>query len=100
MSPQAGAGPGNVDAPLPANSKLTLGHGGGGVPPWIFRLREGDKKDVGFFKLFLSTVHADFSSILQESPFKTDRPRAGEKAQLLVHEFWATQLVTVIQVDS
>jgi hypothetical protein len=98
MPPQAGAGPG--DAPLLANSKLTLGYGGGGVPPWIFRLRKGDKKDVGFFKLFLSTVHADFSSILQESPFETYTPRAGERAKVPVHEFWATQLVTVIQVNS
>lgn len=100
MPPQAGAGLGNVDAPLPKQSKLTLGYGGGGVPPWKFSLREGDEKDIGFFKLFLSTVHTDFSSILQGSPFKPDKPRAGAKAKLPVPEFWATQLVTVIQVDS
>lgn len=99
MSP-FGTGLGTVDAPLLPKSALTLGYGDGGVSPWQFMLRDGDKKDIGFFKLFFSTSPGDFSSILQESPFISGQSRAGEKAKIGVSKIWGTKLVTIIQVDS
>lgn len=98
-----GAGSGKVDVPLPPHSRLPLGYGGGGVPPWQFALREGEKKDIGFFKLFLSTCPTNFSSILQESPFDSGMSRFGRTVaigDLDPPQLWAAQLVTVVQVDS
>jgi hypothetical protein len=103
-TPPFGAGAGRlttaVDAPLPAKSHLTVGYGEGGVSPWQFLLRDGEDTDVGFFKLFLTTSPADFSSIAQESPFETSISRYGKvaSAQLPGTEQWGSQLSTVIQV--
>ena len=65
--------------------------------------REGDKKDIGFFKVFLSTRPAHFSSILQQSPFEIGMSRAGKLAapdSPNVEILWGTKLATMIQVDS
>jgi hypothetical protein len=65
--------------------------------------REGDKKDIGFFRLFLSTRPAHFSSILQQSPFDIGMLRAGKVGvpDTPVEEIlWGAKLVTIIQVDS
>ena len=101
-SPPFGAGVGltaTVDVPLPPKSQLTIGYGDGGVQPWQFLLREGETKDVGFFKLFLATSPADFSSIAQESPFEQGISRHGGPAapQRPRVERWGSQLSTVIQ---
>lgn len=106
-TPPFGAGPGRlttkVDVPLLPKGMLALGYGNGGVPPWQFLFREGEKKDIGFFKLFLSTRPTHFSSILQQSPFESSMSRTG-KLQAVPdghdEEWWATKLVTIIQVDS
>lgn len=81
---------------------LTIGYGDGGVAPWQFMFRQGDNKDLGFFKLFLCTHPAHFSSILQESPFETSNFRAGKPVVAVapLTERWATKLVTIIQVDA
>ncbi|KAF8809408.1 hypothetical protein BYT27DRAFT_7187712 [Phlegmacium glaucopus] len=106
-TPPFGAGPSHLttklDAPLPPKSMLTIGYGNGGANPWQFMFREGDKKDIGFFKLFLSTCPSSFSSILQQSPFELeiDMPRGGESVVPDAPAAkWATKLATVIQVDS
>jgi len=104
-APPLGAGAGkwttNVNAPLSPKSHLTVGYGDGGVAPWQFLLRDGEDKDVGFFKLFLTTSPADLSSIPQDSPFmassfsrygKTATPERPET------ELWGSQLSTVIQL--
>jgi hypothetical protein len=90
-----------VNAPLSPKSHLTIGYGDGGVSPWQFLLRDGEDKDVGFFKLFVTTSPADFASIPQESPFMAssfsrhvitatpERPEA---------ELWGSQLSTVVQL--
>jgi len=80
---------------------LGVGYGDGGVDPWQFTLPDGAKKDVGFFKLFLSTRPAFFESILQESPFAGYQGRGGRPTapQLVDEETWGSQLVTVIQVE-
>ncbi|TFK31705.1 hypothetical protein BDQ12DRAFT_701476 [Crucibulum laeve] len=91
-----------VDAPLPPKSELTIGYGAGGVAPWQFHLREGDTKDLGFFKLFLTTSPTSFSSITQESPFdvrgvsrhgKVAKPKGLDSVQ------WGTKLSTIIQIE-
>ncbi|KAF8153270.1 caspase domain-containing protein [Crassisporium funariophilum] len=104
-TPPFGAGMGRlttkVDAPLPPRSLLSVGYGDGGVPPWQFLLHPGDTKDIGFFKLFLSTRPAYFSSILQESPFEISSFRGGKPtpASLPDEERWAAKLVTIIQLE-
>jgi len=105
-TPPFGAGKGrlttDVDAPLPPRGSLAIGYGDGGVSPWQFLLRDGEDMDVGFFKLFVTTSPADFSSVPQESPFEENmnvsrlgRPKA---AQLLSTEKWGAMLSTVVQV--
>ena len=89
-----------ADPPLLPGSMLTVGYGDSSVHPWQFNLNDRDKKDVGFFKLFLSTIPADLSCIPQESPF--EKARALADLQDNAHyasKLWATQLVTVIQVE-
>ncbi|KAF8056952.1 caspase domain-containing protein, partial [Lyophyllum atratum] len=103
-TPPFGAGQGRltteVDAPLPPRGYLSIGYGDGGFSPWQFLLREGEDVDVGFFKLFLSTSPADFSSIPQESPFEENVSRLGrlKAAQLPDAERWGAMLSTVVQV--
>jgi hypothetical protein len=90
-----------VDAPLPPKSQLTIGYGDGGASPWQLLLRDGEDKDVGFFKLFLTTSPADFSSISQDSPFNI---RSFSRHAKLVAkerpetELWGSQLSTVVQL--
>ncbi|KAH9474850.1 hypothetical protein JR316_0013318 [Psilocybe cubensis] len=92
-----------VDAPLPARLALAIGHGDGGATPWSFLLPPGVKKDLGFFRLFLSTRPASFESILQEeSPFSGILSRSMQ-SQVVQDDFleddgWSVQTVTMIQV--
>ncbi|KAF5384355.1 hypothetical protein D9615_003158 [Tricholomella constricta] len=103
-TPPFGAGQGrlttDVDAPLPPRGSLAIGYGDGGVSPWQFLLRDGEDIDVGFFKLFLTTSPADFSSVTQESPFEENISRLGrpKAAQLPEAERWGAMLSTVVQV--
>jgi len=104
-SPPLGAGAGRltaVDAPLPPRSELTIGYGDGGASPWQFLLRDGEDKDVGFFKLFLTTSPADLSSIPQDSPFRfahgTSRHVKPAPPQKPDSELWGSRLSTVIQL--
>ena len=67
-------------------------------------LKAGEKKDIGFFKLFLCSRATDFSSILQSSPFEIEEDAMWRRGRLAVSdnndvELWATKLATVIQVD-
>ncbi|KAF8875221.1 hypothetical protein CPB84DRAFT_1796785 [Gymnopilus junonius] len=103
--PPFGAGAGGlttrVDAPLPPNSKLAIGYGDGGAIPWQFVIPDGESKDLGFFRLFLSTRPAYFESILQEmSPFYNGRSRSANltSPELPDLEAWAVQTATVVQV--
>ncbi|KAG8757633.1 hypothetical protein FRC11_004403, partial [Ceratobasidium sp. 423] len=60
-------GAGHVDAPLEANGELTIGYGNDDMisGPLSFR----PAPDVGYFKLFLTTLPGDFDSMTQPSPF-------------------------------
>ncbi|KAI0309849.1 caspase domain-containing protein [Amylostereum chailletii] len=86
---------GKVYATLPAGGSLTIGYGSGGAPPHCFFLRPGQKVDVGFLKLFLTTEYVDLSNIPQVSPFDPNRPTA--RATLRKPALWSSSLVTVVQ---
>ena len=90
-----------VDSPLPRKSKLTLGYGDGGVEPWQFTIPDGETKDVGCFKLFLTTRPASFESLIQDSPFEEPDEdkmfRKGEITDPPKGLTWGTQLVTILQ---
>ncbi|KAF8725310.1 Caspase domain, partial [Rhizoctonia solani] len=60
-------GNGYVDAPLEANGELTIGYGNDDMisGPISFQ----PETDVGYFKLFLTTVPGDFDLMAQLSPF-------------------------------
>ena len=89
-----------VDAPLPPKSTLAIGYSDGGVSPWQFLLRKGDDKDVGFFKIFLTSSPADLSSITQESPFVENNipSRAGRSSLPKFPDVWGSKLSTIIQL--
>ncbi|PVF91863.1 hypothetical protein CPB86DRAFT_820144 [Serendipita vermifera] len=89
---------GRVDAPLPPKGPdgiFTIGYGSGGIPPLLYTLREGQSLDVGFLKLFLSTEPAQLSSIVQPSPFTTDRMAAFKRPK--VSGCWHTVLIPLVQ---
>jgi len=88
-----------LDIPLPKNGgSLTIGYGTGGAPAQTFYLRTGQKLDVGFLKIFLSTVPVDLSTIPQSSPF--ERARSIEQFTKTEEETWGTMLIPVLQHPS
>ncbi|KAJ2912759.1 hypothetical protein MD484_g7651, partial [Candolleomyces efflorescens] len=107
------AGGGHVDAPLLPGSKLTLGYGNGGATPWEFAFSDARTKDIGFFKLFLSSSPADFRSLARKkTPFEQEEgqrhgeelDREAKEAERLKHELddrsqiWGVKMATVIQI--
>lgn len=88
-----------VDAPLPPKSKLTIGHGEGGGDPWSFTLPPKVKRDLGFFRLFVSTRPASFEVILQEMPPFEGGPLRAPKRRLPLEE-WSVKTFTLIQNDT
>ncbi|CCM05961.1 uncharacterized protein FIBRA_08200 [Fibroporia radiculosa] len=86
---------GIVDAPLRKQSSLTIGYGDSGSIPREYFLRDGQKLDVGFLKLFLSTEYVDWSHISQPSPF--DNTRASKQAPVNYPMIWDTIVVPIIQ---
>ncbi|KAJ2934554.1 hypothetical protein H1R20_g2524, partial [Candolleomyces eurysporus] len=114
VMPAKGAGRGLVDAPLLPGSKLTLGYGNGGATPWEFVFTDERSKDVGFFKLFLSSSPANFACLTRrKTPFEEDPAghRLGEELDKELKEAtalettldisterWGIKLATVIQI--
>ncbi|TDL18811.1 hypothetical protein BD410DRAFT_842529 [Rickenella mellea] len=86
-----------VDPPLLPNSNFAIGFGNDGAPPYGFFLPEGEKKDIGFFKLYLTTSPTDLSSISQQSAFETGR--GFHELTQDCPDVWGTQLVTVFIRD-
>ncbi|KAF9445416.1 hypothetical protein P691DRAFT_675656, partial [Macrolepiota fuliginosa MF-IS2] len=94
-----------TDAPLPANSEFRIGYcGDGGVDPWEFMLREGESKDVGFFKLFVTTAPVSLKNIEQECPYgdapvkragRVSAPLSGPRLEVL--GVWDVLVKTVVQ---
>ncbi|KAI0026559.1 hypothetical protein K488DRAFT_75255 [Vararia minispora EC-137] len=62
-----------VDAPVPGRRSdkephpVPVNFGNSGNQPLMFRLYEGQRLDVGFLRIFVSTRYADLSSIVQGS---------------------------------
>ncbi|KAG6914882.1 hypothetical protein DXG01_014761 [Tephrocybe rancida] len=86
-----------VDFPLPANRSLTIGFGDGGWLPRTYFLRENQKVDVGFLRLYLSTNYVDYSGIAQQTPFlaggRGDQPVVSETRRNL----WDALTIPIIQ---
>ncbi|KAJ3517701.1 hypothetical protein NLJ89_g335 [Agrocybe chaxingu] len=101
-----------VNPPLLPHSWLTIGHGASSVWPWGFLLQENVKKDLGFFRVFLSTHPTpSFFSMKQTSPFPaSDIERGGGKREPRLASYrgpsgapierCGSRLVTIVQVDS
>ncbi|KAJ7455413.1 caspase domain-containing protein, partial [Mycena latifolia] len=64
------------DIVLRGNATFSIGRGDGGRPI-SFSLPTGRDVDIGFFKLFVTTVPVDFFSLLQDSPFSGGAPMLG-----------------------
>lgn len=66
-------------------------------------LREGETKDVGFFKLFVTTAPVNLGSIAQECPYYATGTRAGQVSVLPSGgphvEVWDTVVKTVLQLE-
>lgn len=93
---------GFIDAPLQPKSTLTLGYGDSTASPFEFLLRPGEDVDMGFMKLFVATSPADFSSLLQGSPFDLERDQTRESrefkdAPAVSADLWGTKVYTIIQ---
>ncbi|RXW16987.1 hypothetical protein EST38_g8865 [Candolleomyces aberdarensis] len=114
VMPAVGAGRGPVDASLLSGSKFTLGYGNGGATPWEFVFMDDRPKDIGFFKLYLSSSPANFACLTRrKTPFEYDPEghRLGEELDKEVKEAtaletaldgdterWGVKLATVIQI--
>jgi len=83
-----------LEAPLKEMSHLTIGYGSVGQVPQVFVLPPGQNVEVGFLKLFLTTVPVDYSNIPQCSPF--DLHRGPQRAQLKTFQTWDTINVVVV----
>ncbi|EIM79949.1 uncharacterized protein STEHIDRAFT_116150 [Stereum hirsutum FP-91666 SS1] len=65
---------GHVDHCVLAQDSLTIGYAqGGSGDPRGYRVRQGQKVEVGYLKLFVSTQWVDYSGIAQTSPFNGGR---------------------------
>lgn len=86
-----------LDAALPAHSRLGVGYGNSGTYPMRFSIPDGQKEDVGFFRLFLSTTPGNFQSIEQLSPFEGRRGAQPSYAERAEAEMWMAKTATVVQ---
>lgn len=69
-------------------------------------LREGESKDIGFFKLFATTAPVSLGSIAQECPYygSTSQSRAGQPSahpsvSKPAVEVWDTIVKTILQFE-
>ncbi|KAG6919900.1 hypothetical protein DXG01_015608 [Tephrocybe rancida] len=63
---------------IPAHKSLYIGYGDSERNPISYFLPEGQNVDVGFVKLYVSTKHVDYSTILQRSSFVHQRGSSGD----------------------
>ncbi|TDL18810.1 hypothetical protein BD410DRAFT_792791 [Rickenella mellea] len=88
----------NLDAPLLPNAKFTIGYGDGGALPWAFYLPDGQNKDIGFLKLYVTESPSDFSNIIQRSPFDDANLRQYYMAgSTLPPDICSTKTITIFQ---
>jgi hypothetical protein len=94
--------------PLAPKSKFSIGHGtNDGLNPWSFYIRPNESKDVGFFKLFLTTTPTNLDCIVQDSAFASQTTTRGEsqgeqEGPVDESEFekvvWDEMVMTVVQL--
>ncbi|TDL22051.1 hypothetical protein BD410DRAFT_840169 [Rickenella mellea] len=99
--PPVGIGGGrNLDAPLSPNAKFPIGYGDGGALPWAFHLPNGENKDIGFLKLYVTDSPSDFANISQGSPFDDADARQLEypiASAMIPSNIFSTKTVTILQ---
>jgi hypothetical protein len=78
FEPRAAHDMATIDPPLLTGGRPTpLNFGNGSGDPIQFKLFEGQKSDVGFLRILVSTDYADLSDIAQEAPAQ---PETGSRA--------------------
>ncbi|KZV68253.1 hypothetical protein PENSPDRAFT_687430 [Peniophora sp. CONT] len=86
-----------VSASLERGQTINIGHGRanrGAAQRYV--LHEGQERDVGFLKLYVSTQYSNFAGIEQPSPFKPDTRYPVPVTPPRVST-WDTSLVAMIQ---
>lgn len=87
-----------VDAALPPRSRLAVGYGNSISEPWQFVIPKGQDKDIGYFRLFLSSRPGNFQSISQFSPFEGRRGMTPKYPDRADTNMWMVKTATAIQV--
>ncbi|KAH7921880.1 hypothetical protein BV22DRAFT_1049294 [Leucogyrophana mollusca] len=86
---------GVVDPSILGKGKLPIGYGDSGTPPQELRFRDpGQTFDLGFLKIYISTVAVNLSHIPQETPFGINR-RRFKSSPIGVPPIWHTILIPV-----
>ncbi|KZV59342.1 hypothetical protein PENSPDRAFT_695224 [Peniophora sp. CONT] len=86
------------EATLPAVGSLFVDHGTNGGKAFSSYLRANQDVDVGFFKVFMSTVPIDLSHVEQRSPFETKCPRGIHLKKVTpLGAFWDAITIPVVQ---
>ncbi|TFK37085.1 caspase domain-containing protein [Crucibulum laeve] len=94
---QPNTGSGEGAGGLRPGGDLTIGYGSGGIQPREFFLRPGQEVDVGFVKLFITTIPVDYSFIPQESPFEETRHGGIFPNRSIPVLAWDTIQLTIVQ---
>ncbi|KZV65117.1 hypothetical protein PENSPDRAFT_614510 [Peniophora sp. CONT] len=93
----AAIGPG-AEPSLPVKGVLPIGFGSGGARPFTYTLKPGQDMDVGFVKIFVSTVQVNLSMVEQRSPFETKVLRSMQRLKDdPVEALWDTLSIAVLQ---
>ncbi|KAG6910102.1 hypothetical protein DXG01_013155 [Tephrocybe rancida] len=91
---------GQADFSIPRKNTLSVGFGDSGWPPCTYFLREGQRVDVGFLRLYISTKYVDFHRILQESPFSREGhglTRGTVSSKKKLEERWGALTIPIVQ---
>jgi len=103
-SPEANV---RIDAPLracqdnngsPQPGEFSVGYGEVPVSPWGFIYGGSPSTILGFFKVFLTTFNADYTSLAQELPFDFRDGRVGAFWTDVSVEWWTTRRATIVQL--
>ncbi|KAH9831968.1 uncharacterized protein C8Q71DRAFT_275114 [Rhodofomes roseus] len=82
--------------PLPKRQRkdniLTIGYGEGGIDPLKFELKDGDRRDTGFLKIFVSMSRVDMDFIQQDPLHEQSAARHGQLAPLPVQPQWCSSV--------
>ncbi|KAJ7717713.1 hypothetical protein B0H16DRAFT_1475958 [Mycena metata] len=85
--------PHHQNAPGRSPETVTVGYGAGGAYPIQFRLEEGQNRDTGFLRVFVSTKYVDMRHMEQESAAET--PQRLTVVKVLETGIWGAWLGAV-----